>query len=132
MLIFARIKKIRLFKNQTEWYLLTVVLTLTAVQFMFNLNTVVNYAGQPYAHQGRYLLSIVGFAYILYLIVLRRVLAEQSSRMRRATAWISLALAVYAVMVASTIPSFLIHATSPVWYSQAAQSVLPDWITNRN
>ena len=132
MLILARIKRIRLFKNQAEWYLLAVVLTLTAVQFMFNLNTVVNYAGQPYAHQGRYLLSVVGFAYVLYLIVLGRVLAEQSSKAQRAIMGVGLAVAVYAVVVVSALPSFLTHATSPVWYSQAAQSVLPDWVTNRN
>ncbi len=131
MLVLARLKRIRLFSSQAERYLLAIVVTLTAMQFLFNLNTVLNYAGQPYAHQGRYLLSIVGFAYILYLIVLRHVFAKQSSSAKRAIIWTGLAVAVYAVLVASAVPSFFIHATNSRWYSQTAQNVLPSWAVNR-
>ncbi len=131
MLALARRKRIRLFSSQAEWYLLAIVITLTAMQFVFNLNTVLNYAGQPYAHQGRYLLSIVGFAYVLYLIVLRRVLAQQSAKARQVIIWIGFVVAIYAILVASAVPSFLTHATNPRWYSQAAQDVLPGWVTNR-
>lgn len=131
MLVLARIKRIRLFENQAEWYLLAIVLTLTVVQFMFNLNTVLNFAGQPYAHQGRYLLSIIGFSYILYLIVLRRVFSKQSAKTKQVVLWTGVIMAMYAVLVVSSVPSFLVHATNPSWYSDFAKQTLPDWIINR-
>ena len=132
ILVIARIKTIRLFNSQPELYLLGVVIVLTGAQFIFNLNTILNYGGQTYAHQGRYLLPTVGFAYLLYFVALRRVYIKQSAKVKRLTLWAGLGVALYATLIASAIPSFLIHADHKDWYSQAAQEALPDWLTNRN
>lgn len=132
VLILAKVKKIRLFKSQPEFYVFGVVVVLTLLQFMFNVNTILNYGGQTYAHQGRYLLSVVGFAYLLYIIALRRVYKAQSAKIKRLTLWVGAVVAVYAILVASAVPSFLIHAEHEGWYSQAAQNVLPTWLIHRN
>jgi hypothetical protein len=132
LLVLAKKKRIRIFKSQSELYLLAIVMVLTVMQFIFNLNTVLHTSGAPYAHQGRYLLPVVGFAYILYLIVLRRVLARQSTKKQRTALLIGLVVAAYAILIVSAVPSFLIHGISPNWYSQIGQDILPDWITNRS
>jgi len=132
MLVVARIKKIRLFRSQTEWYVFGIVILLTVAQFIFNVNTALNYGGQSYAHQGRYLLPVAGFAYMLYLIVLLRVYARQSANVRRKIVGVGLIVAIYSILILSAIPSFLIHATHSGWYSQAAQNVLPEWLISRD
>lgn len=132
MLIFAKIKHIRIVKGQPEFYMLAVVVGLIGAQFLFNLNTILNYGGQTYAHQGRYLLSVVGFAYLLYFIILKRVYSRQSAPRRRVTLWVGVLVALYTIVLASAIPSFLIHATHEAWYSPLAQQILPAWLTHRN
>lgn len=132
MLIFAKIKHIRIVKGQPEFYLLAVVGGLIGAQFLFNLNTILNYGGQTYAHQGRYLLSVVGFAYLLYFIIFKRVYNRQSAPRRRVTLWVGMLVALYTIVLASAIPSFLIHATHEAWYSPLAQQILPAWLTHRN
>ena len=131
LFVIARIKRIRLFNSQPERYLLGVVIVLTGAQFIFNLNTVLNYGGQTYAHQGRYLLPVVGFAYLLYFIALSRVYKKQPAKTKRVTIAIGLCIAAYTIVIASAIPSFVIHATSPNWYSQFGQDILPSWVINR-
>lgn len=83
LLVMARVKKIRLFRTTAEWYVFGIVTLLTVAQFLFNVKTALNYGGQTYAHQGRYLLPVVGFAYLLYLIVLLRVYARQTVKIKR-------------------------------------------------
>lgn len=131
-LVYARLKKIRLFKTDTERYVLGIVVVVTGAQFIFNLNTILTYAGQTYAHQGRYLLSVIGFMYLLYFIVISRVYAKLSRRAKLTTLGVGLATALYSIVIVSAIPSFLIHAEHADWYSQAAQQVLPSWLINRS
>jgi len=131
LLVVARVKKIRLFRTGAEWYVFGIVTLLTVAQFLFNVKTALNYGGQTYAHQGRYLLPVVGFAYLLYLIVLLRVYARQTAKIKRRIIGVGLVVVIYSVVIVSAVPSFLMHAKHSGWYSQAAQDVLPEWLTDR-
>jgi hypothetical protein len=131
-LIWARVKRIRLFRSQVEWYAVAIVGVLTVSQFIFNLNSIIYFGGQTYAHQGRYLLSVIGFSYIIYLIALRQIYKRIPRRSRVYIVGVGIIVALYSVIVVSAIPSFFVHAINPSWYSDFARHTLPEWIIRRN
>lgn len=126
---FAKTKKIRILRSQQEWYLFGLVSMLVIAQFLFNVRVILRYDGQLYAHQGRYLLSAVGFAYLLYFILLQRS-RPAGKRIQHGLVIVGLLIAAYALLTTSAISSFLIHAIYPEWYSDLAQHILPAWLIN--
>lgn len=127
--VLAKRKKIRILRTQQEWYILGLTLALVVAQFLFNVKVILKYDGQLYAHQGRYLLSAVGFIYLLYFILLQRSKFTNKYLQK----WFilgGLVVAAYVILTTSAIPSFLIHAINPEWYSELARYVLPGWIIN--
>lgn len=130
--IVAKRKKVQLLQTQQEWFLLGVVVVLVLSQFLFNVNTMLKFDGQLYAHQGRYLLSAVGFAYILYFILIQRSTAAMSSRQAKAFIAAGIVVAIYAIATTSAVPSYFIHAVHNEWYSPLAQQILPAWLLNHS
>jgi hypothetical protein len=130
MYIYAKRRQVRILRTQQEWFILGLVIMLVVVQFAYNVDVIRQYQGQLYAHQGRYLLSAVGFVYVLFFVLTRRFFAAVKPQKRHTYMGIGLVIALYAIITTSAIPSFLIHAISPDWYSPFAQQVLPHWVTS--
>lgn len=117
-------------RTQQEWFLAGVVAMLVVVQFAYNVDTILQYGGQLYAHQGRYLLSAVGFAYLLYFLMVQHTLVDTKRTVRYGFIVAGLIVALFALLTTSAVPSFLIHAISSGWYSPLAQQILPGWLVN--
>ena len=124
---YAKLRRVKLLPDKGQKLLLaTAVLTIVA-QIGFNLNTVLNYHGSLYAHQGRYLMAAAGLLYIVILLVLARSLgALPAARQPQAR----LALAVFGGLVLlamSPLLSYWLHAWSADWYSLPVRDWLPGW-----
>lgn len=125
------LRKRAVLKGSAEWYILGTVGLFIAVQYLFNVNIFISYAGETYAHQGRYLLPIVGFVYILILLVAARYYRSVTKKRQPQALTILLIIGAIAFLANNSVTNFFINAKSPDWYSPAGRVIVPSsWYEN--
>jgi hypothetical protein len=128
--IYVLWRRKRVVQNSQQYFVLGMALVMIVAQFVFNMRAFITFAGEPYAHQGRYLLGAIGFVYVLLLLIVAAALRAMSERWRARVLPVLVAVAITAVCATAALPSFFAHATTAEWYSPLARSVLPSWITH--
>ncbi len=126
-LVYLVVTRRAALRGQGEWYLLGLVGVLTAGQYGYNVMLFIKYSGQLYAHQGRYLLPVIGFLYVLMLlVVVRAYRALPSARSRQIALPVIIIVGVIAALINGALLNFFIHANSPDWYSELGRWLVPD------
>lgn len=117
MIVYLKYRKVKIFDSITARYTGFVVVVLIVAQYLFNANGFIAAGGVAYATQGRYLLPAIGFVYLLLLIVAVKFYRNVPKTKKRSAAMVLVVLAVIALLTNSALPVFLLHATSPEWFS---------------
>lgn len=117
MTIYLKRQRIKIFDSLTTKYSLFVVAVLVISQYIYNALSFIKIGGVAYATQGRYLLPAIGFIYLLLLIVAAKFYRSLPATKKKRAAYLLVALAVIAIITNSAIPTFILHATSPEWFS---------------
>lgn len=126
MLVYRRQSPL---KGQAEWFLAGVASLFVLAQYVFNALTFIQYSGQMYGHQGRYLLPAVAIAYVLLLLVVRRAYGVLAPRYRPYFLVILLIIGVVVLVCNAALPNFFIHADSYDWFSDVGRFLVPEsWL----
>src|SRR5690606_34690427 len=80
MYAYLRSKRHKILVNTQQKLIAATALVFVVAQYLFNVRTYINFEGMTYAHQGRYLLPMVGFAYILMIMVAVKFVQVVSAR----------------------------------------------------
>lgn len=131
LLAYAWWRRSRIIQNRQQYYILALAGVMIVAQFVFNMRAFISFAGEPYAHQGRYLLGAIGFVYVLLLLIAAAALRATAGVWRRRLFGLLCVVAVIAIASNSALSLFFAHASTPEWYSPFARSVLPGWITHQ-
>jgi|AntRauTorcE11897_2_1112592.scaffolds.fasta_scaffold05773_4 hypothetical protein len=115
--VYIKKRSKRVLNNPQQKFIGVLVVALIAAQLVFNINTYINTQGAAYAHQGRYLLSAVGFVYVIILLLLTRFIKEVSVSRRSVVLGIFVGVGIIALITNSALPVFLVHADQPEWYT---------------
>lgn len=111
-------------------YILVMTAVVILAQYIFNTRTYLWSGGEMYAHQGRYLLSIIGFVYVALLIVCRTACETVPPKAQQYVFGVVLAVGIFALLANSALLNLFIHASSPDWYSNIGRSIIPtSWYT---
>lgn len=129
--VYLARRKQAIIQGRAEWFLCGVVGILTAGQFGYNVMLFVKYSGEMYAHQGRYLLPALGFAYVIMLLVVARAYRTLSEARRKKALYVVLAIGIFALIINGALLNFFIHANSPDWYSELGRQLVPEVWWNR-
>lgn len=98
-------------------YIAFVTATLIILQYAYNAVSFAKYGGVAYATQGRYLLSAVGFVYLLCLIIAVTFLRVVGKKYQGKARTFLVVLGLIALLTNSALVVFFLHATTPNWFS---------------
>jgi len=115
--VYARRRRERILQTPEQKLLGATVVLLIVSQYLFNTNIYLDTHGATYAHQGRYLLSAVGFVYVLMLLTIQRALTHMSVAKRQKMKKILLAVGALVIATNSALVMFFVHADSVRWYN---------------
>ena len=126
--ILVRERK-RLLEGKAEWFLLGTAVLFIVAQYIFNAQTYIQYSGEMYGHQGRYLLPAVAILYLVMLLIVRRAHRAVSLERRPYFVAILLGAGLIALLSNAALPNFFIHADSYEWFSEAGKHLIPErWL----
>lgn len=125
-LLVVRAFRVRHINN--SWIIVGFPLVVyTAMVYVFNLNTYLS-LGQYYAYSGRYLLPVVGFAYVLAAYSIIEFLRQRQSHTALNLLKVGIvALGLVAAVLHLPVVTFIYHA-GPAWYSETMLDILPTWL----
>jgi len=124
-LVYLLVRRRAVLRSQAEWYLLGLVGLLTIGQYGYNVMLFVKYSGQMYGHQGRYLLPVIGFLYVIMLLVVMRAYYLLPTKTRKIVFPVLLVIGVLSLISNGALLNFFIHANSLDWYSELGRHIMP-------
>lgn len=131
-LIYLLVKRRAVLRSRAEWLLLGIVGLITAGQYGYNVMIFLKYSGQLYGHQGRYLLPMIGFLYVIMLLIVARAYYTLPQRYRKTAVTVLIIIGLATAVINGALLNFFIHANSPEWYSEMGKWLTPDtWYTGR-
>ena len=130
LLVYVKKQRQKILKTAGEKWLAGTVVMLVVAQYVFNVQTFVNFGGEryAYAHQGRYLLSAIGLMYMLVLLLAARVVYMLSDKSKTVVISVLVVIGLFALVTNGALVSFFIHADSLDWFSPVARQILPDFL----
>lgn len=115
---YLRLKRHKVLVNTQQKLIAVTAVVFVVAQYLFNVRTYINFEGMTYAHQGRYLLPMIGFLYVLLVMVAVKFVQVVSARQRRIVTPILLAVLLLTIATNSALPVWFAHAEDNRWYSE--------------
>jgi len=106
-------------------YLLVMTAVVIIAQYTFNTRTYLWSGGEMYAHQGRYLLSVIGFVYVALLVLCRDAYMAVVRKKQPYVLGVIISVGVIALLANGAVLNLFIHANSPDWYSEIGKQIVP-------
>ena len=126
-------RKVRIIQGFNEWFLLGVATLFVVAQYVFNVDTFIHYSGNMYGHQGRYLLPMIGIAYVLYAIIVLRAYRAAKTKHTRAVGSVLVAACLCILIGNSAIVNFYVAMDSSAWLSEPGKAITPEsWQSRDN
>lgn len=113
-------------RNRAEWYILGVAGLILIAQYLFSVNIFLRYAGETYAHQGRYLLPAIGFLYVIMLLIVSRAYYTLPTKYRKLAVAVLVGIGLLAVVINGALFNFFMYANGPEWYSEFGKWLVPE------
>lgn len=130
-LIYLIVKRRAVLRSRAEWLLLGIIGLITAGQYGYNVMIFLKYSGQLYGHQGRYLLPMIGFLYVIMLLIVARAYYTLPQQYQKVAVIGLIIIGIGAAIINGALLNFFVHASTPDWYSELGKWLVPDSWYNR-